>query len=1032
MRNPPAPFPRPSVTVRTRKNGPYSARAFFLTIIAIGLLAVVSWGTRRSGEPLSLAASNPPLGKRAVTPYNGTGPVSAPERELECRLVRHAKDQCAFVRTNCPDEEGLFSYLQFYYCKLRHVQPLAFIILVLWLSLLFSTIGIAASDFLCINLSTIASILGMSESLTGVTFLAFGNGSPDVFSTFAAMSSNSGSLAVGELIGAACFITAVVAGSMALVRPFRVARRSFVRDVGYFIIAAGFSMVALADGKLRVWECTTMIGLYLFYVLMVVVWHWYLTRQRRRYERDLAARAHFHIPESQELDLQERAPDDDPIAGETRSPLHGSSRADFEALERTVWPAWKDDEDDETRNRYLAEIRENMHVSRPTPSRRRPTLTPIRPSLVGALEFQSVLSSLRRSKNLPNGPFDLRRYTDDPYAAPSQHTDNLSVLSNPPENTRTLTAGREEDRRNRHRSVSMNDAARLRLDTSVVNKKKDLPSRNIVLDAEPGESSQAPDAGPSPQAESLRIDPSALLTASPTSSGSPSRCQSPAPAGQMQSSDHLTVPTDLFRTPNYQASPRDLGVSPGGGVSPLSAAQVPQISISSEPEANESPAVPFPPFSDSSPSLSSRALSIHLPPATLSSSEELIEADDHFIEDMDRETKRWRWWPYWFLPPPWLLMSTLFPTLYNWQAKNVWEKLLGAVAAPSVFLLTITLPVVDPKQSDSGSDPDFAQPSTVNDDNERRPLVRLPDDSPLLRPQTGEFSEDRRNPSRSSKKGHRASLSGMRPRFDSEMPVVQPQPPADSPPSSMREWHRWLVSIQLFTSPLFIVLVGWLNLDPDRAPRNLLLPVLFCLPLSLICVTLLNLLLRGRAYPQPPNQLRPFLAFLGFVVGICWIATIANEVVSLLKTLGVILDISDSLLGLTVFAVGNSLGDLVADITVARLGYPVMALSACFGGPMLNILLGIGVGGLYMTLHSSKPYISTTTTALPIGVTEGPYEITISKSLAISGATLLATLVGLLIIVPLNHWKMDRKIGCGLVALWSLSTLGNVIAEVAA
>ena len=73
----------------------------------------------------------------------------------------------------------------------------------------------------------------MSESLTGVTFLAFGNGSPDVFSTFAAMGSNSGSLAVGELIGAACFITAVVAGSMALARPFKVARRSFVRDVGY-------------------------------------------------------------------------------------------------------------------------------------------------------------------------------------------------------------------------------------------------------------------------------------------------------------------------------------------------------------------------------------------------------------------------------------------------------------------------------------------------------------------------------------------------------------------------------------------------------------------------------------------------------------------------------------------------------------------------------------------------------------------------------------------------------------------------------
>jgi sodium/potassium/calcium exchanger 6 len=44
-----------------------------------------------------------------------------------------------------------------------------------------------------------------------VTFLAFSNGSPDVFSTFAALKNDSGSLAIGELIGAASFIVSVVA-----------------------------------------------------------------------------------------------------------------------------------------------------------------------------------------------------------------------------------------------------------------------------------------------------------------------------------------------------------------------------------------------------------------------------------------------------------------------------------------------------------------------------------------------------------------------------------------------------------------------------------------------------------------------------------------------------------------------------------------------------------------------------------------------------------------------------------------------------
>jgi Ca2+/Na+ antiporter len=173
------------------------------------------------------------------------------------------------VRENCPDhQDGLLSYLELYYCALPNAKPLAFVIIVLWLSLLFSTIGIAASDFLCIDLSTLASILGLSESLTGVTFLAFGNGSPDVFSTFAAMRSNSGSLAIGELIGAATFITSVVAGSMALVRPFKVARRSFVRDVGYFVIAVSFSMILVADGRLHAWEAAAMVALYVFYVIL--------------------------------------------------------------------------------------------------------------------------------------------------------------------------------------------------------------------------------------------------------------------------------------------------------------------------------------------------------------------------------------------------------------------------------------------------------------------------------------------------------------------------------------------------------------------------------------------------------------------------------------------------------------------------------------------------------------------------------------------------------------------------------------------
>jgi solute carrier family 24 (sodium/potassium/calcium exchanger), member 6 len=63
---------------------------------------------------------------------------------------------------------------------------------------------------------------------------------------------------------------------------------------------------------------------------------------------------------------------------------------------------------------------------------------------------------------------------------------------------------------------------------------------------------------------------------------------------------------------------------------------------------------------------------------------------------------------------------------------------------------------------------------------------------------------------------------------------------------------------------------------------------------------------------------------------------VAGEVVSVLQTLGVVSKLSDAMLGFTVLAWGNSIGDLFANITLAKTGYTRMALAACFGGPMFS------------------------------------------------------------------------------------------------
>ena len=915
----------------------------------------------------------------------------------------------------------------------------------------------------------------MSESMTGVTFLAFGNGSPDVFSTFAAMKTNSGSLAIGELIGAAGFITAVVAGSMALVRPFKVARKSFVRDVGFFIVAASFSMVFLADGRLHLWESAVMVAFYTFYVVTVVIWHWYLARKGRQREREAAARGHFHEPGTDEAEAEAYVDDDaDRVTGGGRTPLRAPSGDDFATLENGESPMlipMVEDADDQTRDHWMAEISSNMRVSRPRYGERRNTPNPIRPSLVGALEFRAVLSSLQKSRNIQSIPINLRRYSDDPAYTTAQQQEQISTASNPETNhphaeghdmisSSFLRPSVDTERSNasRLRAVSANGVADLQIDPNQL-KRPPVPEIDL-LDATPPGTAKSNSSQHFGNSNALGGDSTGLSTPRWSVSPPPSEfgylATSPAPISSLErshSGDFLAPPGDSLpgfsdnrpsNSERYRDEPELTDDSPKSNT----LIQLPKIKIPQSFRAQgSSPASPFPPYHDDPTfTRSSRTPSLLLPPPSIGSESTFPQNDFNHPDN-----KPVRWWPYKVLPAPQILISTLFPTLYAWHDKTIWERLLGIVAAPSVLLLTITLPVVEAEKEESFPDPDpgFLTPTGVRSRSRTQSttIPELPTDSPSAEYETneqrmiryssqllashdpnGSNPQDFRNPpEQSSAPATKISArqppsepSGIR-QASTRLPPTTPES-VYSTQSSPKGWNRWLLVTQIFTAPFFIVLLYWANHDPDLSARNLLLPTLYGLIISL---ALFALLLLTTTDSRPPRY-RYLFCFLGFVVSVAWISTIANEVVGVLKAFGVILGISDAILGLTIFAVGNSLGDLVADITVARLGYPVMALSACFGGPMLNILLGIGLSGLYMTIkagngrherHPNKP------------LKYKPYSIDVGETLIISGITLLVTLLGLLIVVPLNRWRMDRKIGWGLVALWCASTIGNVAVE---
>ena len=93
------------------------------------------------------------------------------------------------------------------------------------------------------------------------------------------------------------------------------------------------------------------------------------------------------------------------------------------------------------------------------------------------------------------------------------------------------------------------------------------------------------------------------------------------------------------------------------------------------------------------------------------------------------------------------------------------------------------------------------------------------------------------------------------------------------------------------------------------------------------------------------------LVAMAFVSTVAWLDLLGNECVAVLESIGTITGITEtavghSILGVTVLAWANSIGDFIADTAVTRAGKPQMGVSAVFGSPMLTCCLGIGISVL--------------------------------------------------------------------------------------
>ena len=142
------------------------------------------------------------------------------------------------------------------------------------LSILGIIAGVAivvwGADRLTEGASAIASRMGVSEIVIGLTVVALGTSMPEFSVSLLSALKGTTDIAIGNAMGSNIFNTLLIVGMAALVAPMTITKTTVKKDIPFALIASVLLMILCIDGRFSRIDAAVLIAMFLFYMYITL------------------------------------------------------------------------------------------------------------------------------------------------------------------------------------------------------------------------------------------------------------------------------------------------------------------------------------------------------------------------------------------------------------------------------------------------------------------------------------------------------------------------------------------------------------------------------------------------------------------------------------------------------------------------------------------------------------------------------------------------------------------------------------------